>query len=349
MTDNETILVNEMQYYTNDTVLHQQKQRQKQFSITTKIVDQTKYVSNEISVHQTIHSIQENQPNISILHRFETIHYFNPLAVCNVNDQCDFFDTEHDHSFVIIKYKRNSVYIYNISAFLNNQPKRVYMHYILESYQHLLNSFMILNNNNICFFQLSSQSIGFYSIDNPQCFLHGFQNSLQISLLHQIEYIEMIMSHVKQYTFLPFEIHVLFYILKYPTKWLSERNAQMIIQRFVDSLESNMPYIIAGYGNKSAFIRKCTNYLFPLIKCSKTDIIHQILKEYQSWDNYSLSILYLHYIQIIINSFDVNISFFKSLRQMMLQNVSPIPSERISLNQTLENVQQMFRKHPHWN
>ena len=338
----ECIQIDAMHYYCKPII-----PTQNQLSTSTKIVEQTDYVSNELAIHQMILEIQKHQPNISILHRFSTIHYFNPLSVCNINDKCEFETNENNRSFVMIKYRHNSVYIYDISVFLNNKENRIYIHHILESYRHLLNSFIILNQHSICFFHFSPQSIGFYDIDNPQCFLHGFENSLQISMLSST-YIEMILSRIKQYTFHSFEIHILFYIMKHPEKWLSERTAHIIIQQYVDNMESNMPYIITGFGNKMNYIRKCSDYLFPFLSFSKQKIIQQILKTHSTWDNYSLSILYLHYIQIMINSFNVNIPFLKAFQQIALKNVSPLPTERQSLQQTLRMFQTLFQQYPHW-
>ena len=81
---------------------------------------------------------------------------------------------------------------------------------IIESFSYILQSLEKLNANNICFFNLSPQNIGF-SLNNP--ILHNFQTSLQISKLSQ-SYITNIIKKVDNYTHKPLEVHVLFYLIQ---------------------------------------------------------------------------------------------------------------------------------------
>ena len=65
-------------------------------------------------------------------------------------------------------------------------------------------------------------------------------------------------------------------------------------------------------------------------------------KNYKTWDNYALCILYLRFISYLFNRGFGKSNFVIKLTQLLLTNISPDPSDRLSIINTISGVNQFF-------
>ena len=75
----------------------------------------------------------------------------------------------------------------------------------------------------------------------------------------------------------------------------------------------------------------------------RDDKINKLLKGYSSWDNYALSALYL---RIIANFFENRFPdslFLTKFTQLLLQNLSPDPKERLSFDDTIKSFNDLLK------
>ena len=71
-------------------------------------------------------------------------------------------------------------------------------------------------------------------------------------------------------------------------------------------------------------------------------VIKELIQYYKTWDQYSLSILYLKFYKIIfINGFFES-KFILNFSQLLLTNISPDPNKRLSLYDTLQKYKDIF-------
>ena len=113
---------------------------------------------------------------------------------------------------MIFKYKNENYAPFN--DFLFNLPNpKLFIFHVIESFSYILKSLIELNNNNICFFNLSPQNIVFNLDCGEKPILKNFQLSLQISSCNN-SYITNVINKLEDYTYKPLEIHVLFYLIK---------------------------------------------------------------------------------------------------------------------------------------
>ena len=71
------------------------------------------------------------------------------------------------------------------------------------------------------------------------------------------------------------------------------------------------------------------------------EIITKILLYSNTWDNYELSILFLHMVGNITITFSLKDTFINKLINILSKNLSPDPSKRDTLKNSLENLQKM--------
>jgi hypothetical protein len=213
---------------------------------------------------------------------------------------------------------------------------------ILTSYSKLLNSLIILNEENICFFELNTVNIVFSN--NNSAVLENFQNSLVINELNE-SYITNIIKNIDNYTYKPLEIHVLFYLIIYDESSLSLSFIEYICSNYVQNM-SILSLFSKDY--KDSYEKACVETLKKYINMPKSAIINDILKYYEYWDNYSLTIIYLHIIGHITRIFSLKGTFLNKFNLLLVKNIHPNPLKRETLKTTIKKYEELFEEFVDW-
>ena len=80
-----------------------------------------------------------------------------------------------------------------------------------------------------------------------------------------------------------------------------------------------------------------------------TERKNYILRFWNTWDNYSLSIIYIKFIYFIIRSNDKSIfknGFVSYFTELLLMNIHPDPTRRLSLENTLKQFNKYLYNNP---
>ena len=85
---------------------------------------------------------------------------------------------------------------------------------MIHAFSHLLNSLQLINENNICFFSISPQNIVFLFNSREKPLLNDFSLSIRTNKL-DYAYLSQIINQSTDFTYKPFEIHILYYFIKY--------------------------------------------------------------------------------------------------------------------------------------
>lgn len=188
------------------------------------------------------------------------------------------------------------------------------------------------------FFELSTENIVFSPSSRP--FFKNFKNSLLISDLNA-SYINNIIGNIDNYTYKPLEIHVLFYLIMNNEDTLSLSFVETICSNYVKTMDI---LTLFSQNYRESYEKSCVETLKKYINKPKMAIIADILKYSQYWDNYSLSILYLHIIGNISNLFSLKGTFMNKFTMILIKNIHPNPLKRETLKETSENYDKMFNE-----
>ena len=71
-------------------------------------------------------------------------------------------------------------------------------------------------------------------------------------------------------------------------------------------------------------------------------MIYKLIEFYKTWDNYSLSILYLKTFEYIFSKGFERNSLIILFSQILATNINPDPSKRLSINETREKFNEIF-------
>ena len=302
----------------------------------TKITVYDFFSINEIKIGEIIEEIPyyRNYYDIITDYDFIDIGKIGEKIIENV----DLDSKNKDKKYVVFNY--NDEKRIGFSDFLfklpNNTNNKQFVFNILNTYSFLLNSLIKLNENGVCFFELSTENIVFSSYSRP--FLKSFKNSLIISDLNA-SYISNIVKNIETYTHKPLEVHVLFYLIVNNEETMSLSFIEAISNNYVKNMDV---LSLFSQNYKESFEKSCVETLKKYVNRPKSVIIADILKYSRYWDNYSLSILYLHIIGNISKFFSLKGTFMNKFTLLLIQNIHPNPLKRESLKETSKNYDKLF-------
>ena len=302
----------------------------------TKITVYDFFSINEIKISEIIEEIPYYRNYYDILtdYDFIDIGKIGEKIIENV----DLDSKNKDKKYVVFNY--NDEKRIGFSDFLfklpNNNNNKQFVFNILNTYSFLLNSLIKLNENGVCFFELSTENIVFSPYSRP--FLKSFKNSLIVSDLNT-SYIQNIIKNIGNYTYKPLEVHVLFYLIVNNEETMSLSFIEAICNNYVKNMDV---LSLFSQNYKESFEKSCVETLKKYINRPKSAIISDILNYSKYWDNYSLSILYLHIIGNISKFFSLKGTFMNKFTLLLIQNIHPNPLKRETLKETSENYDKLF-------
>lgn len=243
---------------------------------------------------------------------------------------------------VLVNYS-NEYRIDFYSFILNLPTPKLLIFHIIDSYSYLTRSLLMLKENNICFFNITAEKI-VYNVTTLKPLLHDFDHSLYIKNLNE-DYLCKIVDKIDDFSNMPLEIHVIFYLIKNDENSLS----YSIISEICDNFVENMSVLsIFSKGYKDNFKLSCIETLKKYINVSKTEIINHILTFSGTWDSYGLSMLFLEIVGNITKVFSLTNNFLTKFSILLSKNINPVPSKREELSETFNKYERLFIEYPDW-
>ena len=244
---------------------------------------------------------------------------------------------------LLFKYKNERMI--DLNSYLFNLPDpTMFIFHTIESFMHILKGLIILNTNDICFFNLSSANIAFNLDCGEKAILHNFQSCLQVDKLNNT-FITNIITDINDYTYKPLEVHILFYLIKNNLSTISSSFIEEISEMFVANL-SILTLFSKTY--KDSYKVACVTSLKKYINKSKLYIINDILEQTDKWDVYSLSVLYLHIFGNISNIFSLSKTVISKITLELSKNIHPDPLKRSGLETVLEKCNALLLNETDW-
>ena len=265
--------------------------------------------------------------------------------------------------YVLLRYNLNLSKYQPLSEYLATveYPYR-FLSTMLDIYSQLLNSLLEMEKMNICFFCVSADNI-FIDQNSTTVVLSDFKQSLQDSKEASVqdskeasvqdsdnvvdENFIRILENTTCYTYKPIEIHVIHYLLKVNGAPLSYSSIDEISTYFAEKMEF-LNHFDKEY--KTKYYHECVRDLkSKYLNKSKDLIISEIRRETRkTWDNFALSILFLHIFENMIQVFSLNNTIINELVLILKENLDPVPTKRHSLSYTVDTVGKLLLKPQDW-
>jgi len=268
------------------------------------------------------------------LNHFVPVVASEPIKVSEIDDEdsneCKILKKSKDVIFENLKiyYVQGKNFLEYIVK--NKSSDFNFVNLLINSYNHLLNSLKMLIDSNIVHYDLKGNNIMFNEINKLPLIL-DFGLSIKMDLLKTDTLSKFFYVYAPDYIPWSLEIHYLCFLLKVNVN-PTDKDLEDMVYRFINN-ETHPINIL--------FSRKFINQykLLCLRQVKKyrdmgSDSISYILSCWKTWDNYSISIIYLSFFYYIYSSKIPKQEFIKVILETLLLNVHPDPSMRLSIENT---------------
>ena len=216
---------------------------------------------------------------------------------------------------------------------------------IINSFQHIFYGLYLLNENNVCFFNISPKNIVFLENFREKPVLNNFRLGLNLNKLNYT-YFSHILNKLDDFTYQPLEIHILFYFIKHNTVTISNLFIEEFCENFVENL--NILTLFSEKYKKS-YKEQCIETMRKYINISQNNIIDDILERNNKWDVYGISMLYLQIFGCISRIFSLKQTFISKITLELSRNLHPDSDKRMSLEETLNKFNKLLNEQENWN
>jgi len=316
-----------------------QENSENKFDENKKIIVSKSFFSiNEANICYKIKKIPYYSNYFSILEDYEILNVsqindvIHEKAQYNENIQYYLFHYTYNNSIDFIDYLYNFISI----------PHLVFN--IINTFSHLFSGLHILNQNNICFFNISPNNILFHKNYREKPVLCNFHMSLRLNKMN-FNYISTILNKLDDFTYQPLEIQILFYIIKNDMTTISYSFIEEFTEVFIEKIS-----ILRLFSDKykKAYKEKCIEQLKKYTNLPKKDIIGDILERNDKWDVYGISMLYIHVFGCISRVFSLKDKFINKITLELTKNLHPDPEKRMSLEETLFQFNKLLNDEEDW-
>ena len=289
---------------------------------------------NELRISEYVNTIPYNQ----LYYHCICEHEFIKIGQLRENALEDVY-VEIDKKYLLCKYIRYKGVDFDDFMFCLPTPKLVIFH-ALDSYSHLLVSLHKLNQIGVCYYNFSPDKLSFDEYYKPK--LRSFERSIAINDVNET-FLTNLIANTSDFTHKPLEVHVLFYLSR--TNTLNESLIETICDKFID----NMGVLrLFSQSYKDLHKNECISFLTSYIGKPRSVIIADMLKYIETWDNYSLSLLYLHLIGNITSVFSLKGTIMSKLIALLTKNISPNPEKREKISNTKLYYERLYYDFKDW-
>jgi len=302
------------------------------------IVSKSVYSINEATICYKIKKIPYYNNYFSIIEDYES------LNISHLNDNIiEKLNYDGDNQYYLFKYMNNNSidfvdYLYNFTSI------KYLIFNIINIFPHILTGLNILNENNICFLNISPKNILFLEDYREKPVLNDFQLSLRLNKM-DFTYISDILNQLNDFTYQPLEIHILFYFIKNNMTTISYSFIEEFSEKFVNNLS-----ILRLFSDNyiKLYKEKCVETLKKYINLPKNQIIDDILDRNDKWDVYGISMIYIQIFGCISRIFSLKDTFINKITLELSKNLHPDSDKRFSLKESLLKFNKLLDEQEDW-
>jgi serine/threonine protein kinase len=254
----------------------------------------------------------------------------------NVNSS--FVDSNNGYAIMKIPFIENiSVIDYFTQV---NMDKKEILTYILYSYDYLMQNIKTLNENGIIHFDLKISNMLIEKSKKIPIII-DFGLSIPVNDIRPETYKKYFYAYSPKYYIWCIDIHIICYLVKV-NPVLTKDALEDLITEYV---ENNIGLKIFSDTFVQRFKDTAMDYYTKLIintGASRDEIIKKLLKYINTWDSYSLSVMFLCFIQFISFNGFIHNKLIIEFSKILLLNFHPNPERRLNFDETKKKYNSIF-------
>ena len=275
-------------------------------------------------------------------------YYFAPIVnMCNIDiakidkrerDMCRVVTrVNNDSKFVIMKMP----YIKNVSLikYITNPniDKKEIITYLMDSYKFLLHSLKMLNLNGVVHFDFKIPNI-LIEVKTKNPIVIDFGLSIPVNNLGPKTYSKYFYTHSTAYYIWPVDVHIINYVINV--------NSNLTYDELVVLVDTSINANPALKIFSEDFIKRYRDLTINTYKkytnMPAQDVVTELVKNYNTWDNYALSEMFLCLINFISSEGFTDNKLIKDFSEILLLNIHPNAGKRLSFDDTKKRYKKLF-------
>lgn len=303
------------------------------------IINYSHFLVNETNIAHKISQIPYYCNFFNILEDYEV------LNISQLNDDVlEKLNTEEDVKYYLLKYSDKESIDF-IDFLYNSTSIKKLIFDIINTFQHILQGLHLLNENNVCFFNISPQNIVFLKEYREKPVLKNFRLSLNLNKL-DYNYFSPILYKLDNFTYQPFEIHIFYYLMRDNVETISYSFIEEFCEEFIENLNI-LRLFSENY--KKLYKEQCIETLKKYINQPRKQIIDDIFERNDKWDVYGISMLFLQLFGCISRIFSLKGTFISKITLELSKNIHPNSDKRMSLEETINILNKLLNEEENWN
>jgi len=295
----------------------------------TKLQKKDESAQNEIEIGALVRKIPRYQSY------FVPILSSCPISLHEIKDdelaKCDAIKKDNKNMVLMkMRYVDHETFFKYMTS-LKDKPRL--MNVLLSSYNHLLSALQSLQENDIIHYDLKGNNI-LYEREKNSPLIIDFGMSIDVTKLREDTYDFYFFKYAPDYYVWCPEIHLINYIIEMKPSIVTKTIVDTVIREI---FEHHRPFNRVFSREFLAEYKESLRDIWNLYVGRKSSIVlHALITTWKSWDNYSLSMLYLRILYYIFpDGFEKN-EFISRFSLVLLQNLHPDPSKRYSIEETIK-------------
>ena len=245
---------------------------------------------------------------------------------------------EVNYLLMTLNYVKNISLENTIVSSSSKEIKKRSFAQLLSMYTYLLNSIKLLYEKNIIHFDLKVDNL-LFGIKLGTPLVIDFGISIPKDKLNKDSMKKYFYAFVPEYYVWPLEVHVINYLLHSTQSTLTDYDIKLISGRFS---ETNDALLFFSKSFKERYLLSCIYQLKKYIGVERDKVIDQLLSYNHTWDNYSISIMFITiYIKIFKQGMYFNKMFIFFI-ELLVINISPDPNLRLTIDNSLYEFNKCF-------
>jgi len=275
-------------------------------------------------------------------------YYFAPIVnMCNIDiakidkrerDMCRVISrTSSGSKFVIMKMP----YIKNVSLvkYITNPniDKKDIVTYIMDSYKFLLHSLKMLNSSGVVHFDFKIPNI-LFEVKTKNPIIIDFGLSLPLNNLGPKTYSKYFYTYNAAYYVWPVDVHIINYVINV--------NSNLTYEELVVLVDTNVKANPALHIFSEEFFKRYRDLTINTYKkytnIPGENVVTELVKNCNTWDIYSLSVMFLCLINFISYDGFTDNKLIKEFSELLLLNIHPNAARRLSFDETKKRYKKLF-------
>lgn len=274
--------------------------------------------------------------------RYDIIQKCTPLKISEIDKRGQIHNLTNNETWVQLQYDNKKYdYQYFISYLNELKSSKLLFLTIIESYNFLFESILLLNESGICYLNLNKNNIIIYNrtIDFYPVLIN-FEKSIYLGAGNDTNDSTMSNFIINDdcTNLYPLELYVISY-LNESNESISYSSIEVIYKKYIEHVNKNCRHI-----SDKICRNKCIVFLKKYINKSKKEIINDLLTYWRTWDIYSISIFYLYIVDKLKINLNLNEKFIDNFILLLTTNINPL-NRQINKSQ----YKHLLNTHIEWN